>query len=187
VVFLGFAAAGAPEFSMTAALLALGSFGLGAVIGGRLGSRLGRHRGRLLSTAASLQAVCLALSAMLAARTGNVLDTSTAYGLIVVLGVCMGIQNATARKLAVPDLTTTVLTLTVTGIAADSVFAGGTGAMTGRRFTSVGAMLVGAFVGAEFVVHGQSFYALVVALVVLIVVAATAWQLGKSDPPWVLG
>ena len=32
----------------------------------------------------------------------------------------MGAQNATARKLAVPDLTTTVLTLTITGIAADS-------------------------------------------------------------------
>ena len=31
----------------------------------------------------------------------------------------MGIQNATARKLAVPDLTTTVLTLTITGMAAE--------------------------------------------------------------------
>jgi len=28
----------------------------------------------------------------------------------------MGLQNATARRLAVPDLTTTVLTLTLTGI-----------------------------------------------------------------------
>ena len=38
----------------------------------------------------------------------------------------MGIQNASARKLAVPDLTTTVLTLTITGVAADSALAGGT-------------------------------------------------------------
>jgi hypothetical protein len=29
---------------------------------------------------------------------------------IVLLAVAMGVQNATARKLAVPDLTTTVLT-----------------------------------------------------------------------------
>jgi len=39
----------------------------------------------------------------------------------------MGIQNATARKLAVPDMTTTVLTLTITGTAADSSLAGGKG------------------------------------------------------------
>ena len=35
----------------------------------------------------------------------------------VLLGISMGIQNATVRKLAVPDLTTTVLTLTITGVA----------------------------------------------------------------------
>ena len=31
------------------------------------------------------------------------------YALIVALGICMGIQNAAARAIAVPDLTTTVL------------------------------------------------------------------------------
>ena len=36
----------------------------------------------------------------------------------------MGLQNATARKLAVPDLTTTVLTLTITGMVVDSRWAG---------------------------------------------------------------
>jgi len=35
------------------------------------------------------------------------------------------LQNATARRLGVPDLTTTVLTLTLTGLAADSKLAGG--------------------------------------------------------------
>ena len=56
----------------------------------------------------------------------------------------MGVQNATARRLAVPDLTTTVLTLTLTGIAADSRLAGGSGANTARRLLSVAAMLLGA-------------------------------------------
>ena len=45
---------------------------------------------------------------------------SARYALIVPLAIAMGIQNATARRLAVPDLTTTVLTLTLTGITADS-------------------------------------------------------------------
>jgi hypothetical protein len=51
----------------------------------------------------------------------------------VVLATSMGAQNATARRLAVPDLTTIVLTLTITGIAADSALVGGTGAKAGRR------------------------------------------------------
>jgi uncharacterized membrane protein YoaK (UPF0700 family) len=42
------------------------------------------------------------------------------YALIVVLSLAIGVQNASIRKLAVPDLTTTVLTMTVTGIGADS-------------------------------------------------------------------
>jgi hypothetical protein len=45
----------------------------------------------------------------------------------------MGVQNAAARKLAVPDLTTTVLTLTLAGIAADSTIAGGRGSKAVRQ------------------------------------------------------
>lgn len=52
-----------------------------------------------------------------------------------------GIQNATARRLAVPELTTTVLTMTLTGIAADSTLAGGAGSKIGRRSLTIAAML----------------------------------------------
>ena len=45
----------------------------------------------------------------------------------------MGLRNADVRKLAVPDMTTTVLTLTVTGLAADSALAGGTSPGWKRR------------------------------------------------------
>lgn len=37
----------------------------------------------------------------------------------------MGVRTATTRRLAIPDLTTTVLTLTLTGLAADTQNAGG--------------------------------------------------------------
>src|SRR6266536_3421850 len=47
------------------------------------------------------------------------------YVLIVLLGAATGTQNAAARRLAVPDLTTTVLTLPITGIFADGRLAGG--------------------------------------------------------------
>ena len=60
----------------------------------------------------------------------------------------MGVRNATARRLAVPDLTTTVLTMTITGLAADSALAGGTGKGSLRRVSAVVAMLAGAVAGA---------------------------------------
>ncbi len=70
------------------------------------------------------------------------------YTLIVVLGGAMGVQNSSVRRLAVPDLTTTVLTLTVTGIGADSVLGGGKGSKSGRRLVSIAAMFLGALAGA---------------------------------------
>jgi uncharacterized membrane protein YoaK (UPF0700 family) len=92
----------------------------------------------------------------------------------------MGAQNATARKLAVPDLTTTVLTMTITGIAADGPLAGRTGAKAARRLISIAAMLAGAVVGAVFVLHVRIVYPLVVALVILAAVAITG--LARSRP-----
>ena len=106
------------------------------------------------------------------------------YPLIVVLGTAMGIQNATARKLAVPDLTTTVLTLTITGTAADSALAGGEGSFSGRRLLAVAAMLIGGVIGATLVIHVRSFLPLVIALVVIAFVTSTSWVLERSDPPW---
>jgi hypothetical protein len=45
-------------------------------------------------------------------------------------------------------MTTTVLTMTLTGLAADSTADGGTGAGSTRRIAAVSAMLAGAVAGA---------------------------------------
>jgi uncharacterized membrane protein YoaK (UPF0700 family) len=158
VVFLGFALAGARGFSVAASVVALASFWSGALVGGKVGSRIGGHRARLLAAAASVQAAFLATSVVLAAVAGNAVTAGFRYGLIVVLGIAMGIQNATARKLAVPDMTTTVLTLTITGVTADSVLAGGKGSVSGRRLIAVAAMLLGGLIGAALVVHAHSVF-----------------------------
>ena len=97
----------------------------------------------------------------------------------------MGIQNAAARKIAVPDLTTTVLTLTITGIAADSALAGGPGSKAGSRLTPVVIMLAGALIGAVLVRHAPIFYPLAIALVTIALGAVTSRTLGKADPEWV--
>src|SRR5262249_53105107 len=51
------------------------------------------------------------------------------------------------RRLAVADLTTTVLTITLTALAADSAFAGGSNPRLGRRVASVLSMFGGAAIG----------------------------------------
>src|ERR1017187_4996303 len=184
VVCLGSALAGAPGFSIAASLVALASFWSGALVGGKVGSRLGEHRDRLLHAAALIQAVFLAASVVLAALAGNTMTEGFRYPLIVVLAIAMGIQNATARKLAVPDLTTTVLTLTITGATADSALAGGKGSLSGRRLIAVAAMLAGGLLGAALVIHVRIVLPLVIALIVIVIVAATTRVLGRSDPPW---
>jgi uncharacterized membrane protein YoaK (UPF0700 family) len=185
VVFLGFALAGATGFSIPASLVALGSFVCGALIGGNVASRLGHHRGHLLAAAASLQALLFGVSVVVASASGDPVAGAYRYGLIVLLGISMGIQNATVRKLAVPDLTTTVLMLTITGVAADSAIAGGPGSAAGRRLVAVTAMLVGALAGAALALHVHIVAPLAIALIVTAFVALVSWRAGAADPTWV--
>ncbi len=75
-------------------------------------------------------------------------DPARLYGLIILTGLAMGVRNAVVRKVAERDLTTTVLTLTITGIAADSTLAGGSNPGWTRRALSVALMFAGAATGA---------------------------------------
>jgi uncharacterized membrane protein YoaK (UPF0700 family) len=65
----------------------------------------------------------------------------------------MGARNATVRQLNVPDLTTTVVTRTITGLAADSRLAGGPGQNLGRRLRAILSLFVGAALGAFMVLR----------------------------------
>jgi uncharacterized membrane protein YoaK (UPF0700 family) len=174
VVFFAFALAGVRGFSVAASIVAIGSFAVGASIAGRLGRSLAARRELLLGVTAGIQAVIVAETVTMTALTPIPIPAGLRYALIVSLALVMGAQNATARKLAVPDLTTTVLTLTITGLAADHWLAGATGARVGRRLISVAAMFVGALVGALLVLHVHIVYPLVIALVILVAVTVSA-------------
>ena len=73
------------------------------------------------------------------------------YLVIALTAVAMGLRNSVVRKLAVPDLTTTVLTLTIAGLAADSSLAGGDNPRWQRRGAAILAILCGAAAGASMV------------------------------------
>jgi hypothetical protein len=94
------------------------------------------------------------------------------------------VQNAAARALAVPDLTTTVLTLTVTGMAADSRLGGGPGAKAGRRLLSTGAMFLGGLVGALVLLHGHQALPLLLAALLLVAACGIARWFTRSSAPW---
>jgi uncharacterized membrane protein YoaK (UPF0700 family) len=158
IVFLGFAAAGAPGFAATPYLIAILAFLTGALVAGRVGKlHVGASLRRWLMLSAVIEGGLLWIAAGVAIGFDIVTQSPSekALAIIALTALAMGFRNATIRQLKVPDLTTTVLTLTLTGLAADSSLAGGGNPNWARRIGSVAAIFLGAAVGATLVVHGD--------------------------------
>ena len=177
VVFLGLATYPNAGLSIVAALVAIGGFLAGALAGGRAANVLAARPGRWLTIAFGAEAVLLGLAAVLVALGALPTTGDGRYATIALLAVPLGVQNSTVRHLGVADLTTTVLTLTLTGIAADSRVAGGPGAKPHRRVGSVAAMLAGAAAGAGILRWSP---AAVIALAALLVAAVTVAFAGRA-------
>jgi uncharacterized membrane protein YoaK (UPF0700 family) len=96
--------------------------------------------------------------------------------LVALLAVAMGGQNAVVRRLAVPDLTTTVLTLTVTGLVADASSA----TVRIRRVLAVVAMVSGALIGGVLLRWVATSAPLWLATVLLLACAAGAYTAVRS-------
>ena len=208
VVFSAFAVVGAPGFSLSASLFALAGFLVGAYAGGRLIARTAADRGALLRAGAGAEfglAAAVLLIAGLSGDPGASHGTlqlgngaSGAFGagvtdaLAALLAAAMGVQNAVARKLAVPDLTTTVLTMTLTGIGADIRAAfrgeGTTRAATrgdlGRRLLAVATMVIGAAAGASLTLRVSPLSALALAAALLALAAAWVTLATRRPAGW---
>lgn len=151
IVLLGFGIAGAGGLPVVAPIVSLVAFLLGARIGMLLGSRTTGGAAGALPAALMLEAGML-LAATVVAVVAVVVSVHAGSfsgdAVIALLAMGMGARNAAVRTLGVPDLTTTVLTMTLTALAAElpSFRARGTG--TARRLAAVGSMLAGALAGA---------------------------------------
>ncbi len=148
IVLLGFGIAGGTGLPVVGPLVSLGAFLVGAGTGGMLARMTAKRAPSDLARALAIEVSLLGLATAGALALDVPSNAVSADALIALLALAMGVRNATVRRIGVPDLTTTVLTLTLTGLAAESPVAGGSGSGSIRRIAAVTAMLAGALAGA---------------------------------------
>ena len=184
IVLLGFGIAGSGGLPVVAPVISLTAFLLGAGTGGVLVKRIGERHPVLVARALGIEVSLLAIAAVVAALAGVHPGKASAYVLIGLMAFAMGVRNAVVRRIAVPDLTTTVLTMTLTGLAADSRPAGGSGKGSARRIAAVAAMLAGAVCGALLLktsLFAPLALAAVLALATWLVYVPAAVRLGSDS------
>jgi uncharacterized membrane protein YoaK (UPF0700 family) len=148
IVLLGFGIAGSEGLPVVAPLVSLAAFLAGSTIGGVLAVTTADRHPQHVARTLGIEITLLLAATIVAAAADVQPSTFSGDAVIAVLALAMGVRNATVRRLAVPDLTTTVLTMTLTGLAADSRLVGGSGTGSMRRIAAVLAMLTGALAGA---------------------------------------
>ncbi|GAA1518936.1 YoaK family protein [Sphaerisporangium rubeum] len=176
VIVLGFATGGMPGFSAAGSVVSLAAFLAGAVAGGRVGRTAG---GRRVLMALGVETVAVAVAAGVARWVdGAEVAGGWRYAVVGVLAAAMGLQGATVRLLAIPDVTGSVLTRILTGLAAQSPLGGGGDRLAARRVAAVACMFLGALGGALLVRHAGVPWTLTAVAVYLVAVAAAhaAWQ-----------
>lgn len=171
VVILGMGAAGTTDLPVLGPLLALGSFMLGAVIGGR--AMRGQAGGwtRRASHLIGVVGVLFGAGAVVFAATPVRDGSGVAYGMTIGLAAAMGLQAAVARRIAVKDVTTVVVTSTITGLAADSRLGAGLEQPWMRRSGAVLLIGAGAAVGA-LLLEVSPWLSVAVPAVLALIVAA---------------
>ncbi len=163
---------------MPASLCALGAFLVGAVVGGRLARHVSPQR-MLLLVALVFEATFTVVAAIVAAAVPAIGSGWPRFTVIALLAFAMGVRNAAVRHFGVADMTTTVLTMTLTGLASDSSLAGGTNPHAGRRVASAICMFGGALAGAALVIHVHPEWALAIAA---FIVVCTALYFAREAP-----
>lgn len=148
VVILGMAAAGADDLPLLGPSIALVGFLCGALAGGRVVRPVaGGQWSRRIGAVFALVGLILAALAAALFVIGRAPVAPSLLIIVAFLSVAMGLQAATARHLAVKDITTVVVTSLITGLAADAAVSG-TKQPWLRRVLALALLTVGALVGA---------------------------------------
>ncbi|MGA0567898.1 YoaK family protein [Rathayibacter sp. KR2-224] len=171
VVILGMALLGGDNLPIIGPVIALVCFMAGAAAGGRVLRTVDVGWTRLSTTMFSGVGVLLLAAAVVLFSVGRHPGDAVQWTVTGMLGLAMGAQAATARHIAVKDVTTVVVTSTLAGLAADSVFGASKGQPWPRRAGAVALIGLGAMLGAA-AVHVEPAIGLLVSALIVLVVAA---------------
>ena len=169
VALLGFAIGGAAGLSVSGSLMSLTCFAAGALLGGWMTRKmLPQDSGATLARALLIETMFFFVAAAVSIGfTAPYADHGQKiFSIIALTAAAMGLRNSIVRKLAIPDLTTTVLTMTIAGLAADSSLAGGDNPRWHRRGAAVLAIIVGATAGAALLRYSVAVPLLVCGLMI---------------------
>jgi uncharacterized membrane protein YoaK (UPF0700 family) len=181
IVFAGLALGGAAGLALFEPLVALAAFVIGCLVGGRIIAHFGEHRGHVLIGAVSVKLVCALSAVAVAALFAPGSNRVARMVMIVLMAGGMAVQTTGVRYLAVRDFTTTLATMAIVGMAAESRLAGGRGGLPLSRLVSVFALLGGALVGGLLVTQvGVAWPMGVVALLLIFVLGALGLRLRNS-------
>jgi len=146
VVVLAMALVGGSGLPILGPALALVGFMLGAAIGGRTLRRGDRSWHGLTTMIFAAVAVAMLVLGTVLLIVGDAPSKPVGVTVTTTAACAMGLQASAARLVAVKDVTTVVVTSTITGLAADL----GSGKRDGavRRASAVVAIIAGAATGA---------------------------------------
>ncbi|MDR7191091.1 uncharacterized membrane protein YoaK (UPF0700 family) [Microbacterium sp. BE35] len=180
VVILGMALVGADGLPIIGPAVALLGFAVGAAFAGRL--LRGLAAGWTIRSTVAFAAVGTTLA--LTSLATLVLPSPGEPLLAVITGVlavAMGLQAGAARHLAVKDVTTVVVTSTLTGLAADSIFGGrSAGHPWARRLGAIALIGAGAALGA-LTLHVGLWFGIAVPAFITILVAIVG-HVARPEP-----
>lgn len=180
VVLLGMAVAGGTSLPILRPALALAFFMLGAACAGRAL----RHapEGWSSRTSRVLLTLALGLWALVVFAAVAPVQANETLGSIVTsaLALLMGTQAATAKRLKVTEITTVVVTSTITGLASDSRLAGGKSVFWVRRALAIALISLGAVAGAA-AVHTHLWLGLALAATLASTVALVGHRRSRQD------
>lgn len=170
VVILAMALAGAANLPTLGPLVALGAFLLGAAVAGstlQSSPKGWNRRVTLLLTAGCIALTGTAATSLIVEDVGR-----QSIGVIVaaVIAMHMGSQALIARHLGVRDMTTVVITSTMTSLAGESLVGKQRPRLLNRRLGAVLAMFAGAAIG---VILLQTHFSVPIGLGIAITAAVT--------------
>ena len=150
VVFVGLGAAGDEEIPLLRAALALGGFVAGAALVGVVMRGRGARPNRDVVASVTFVLTGLLVGGTAVALWYGDLPVPVLDLLTGALGLAMGAQAVGARRVAVADVSTVVITSTLAGMAAEAPWTGNgaDGRATLRRAAAVVSMGAGAVAGA---------------------------------------